>query len=72
MCTAKTPKYEPPPAPPEPTKAPRLIDAGVVQARNTEAAQAKRAAGRSGTILTNPSLFGGANTGAANKTLLGQ
>lgn len=72
MCTGGTPKYTPPQPPAEPPKAPKLVDSSVVAARNTEKQQARMRAGRSGTVLTNPTLTGQANTGAAGKTLLGQ
>lgn len=72
MCLPDAPSYTPPPAPPEPTKAPKLVDASVSQARSTEASQARLRAGRSSTVLTNPTLLGDAATGATGKTKLGQ
>ena len=72
MCTGGTPKYTPPPAPPEPPKAPRMVDPSVTQARGDEQRQARMRAGRSGTVLTNPTLMNPASTGSTGKTLLGQ
>lgn len=71
MCSPSTPKYQPPPAPPEPPRAPRMVDSSVIQARRDEKAQLRRMAGRSGTVLTNPTL-GMAQTGATGKTKLGE
>ena len=60
----------PPPPPPEPPEAPRKVDANVQQARTDERRQARLAAGRSGTIMTDSDLESAApNT--AQRTLLG-
>jgi hypothetical protein len=73
MCMGgKTPKYNPPPAPPEPPKAPRMVDPSVSKARSDEINQLRKASGRTGTVLTNPSLVSTGSTGSTGKTLLGQ
>ena len=73
MCTGGgTPKYTPPPAPPEPPKAPRMVDPSVSKARSDEINQLRKASGRTGTVLTNPSLVATGSTGSTGKTLLGQ
>lgn len=72
MCMPKTPKYTPPPAPPEAPVAPKMVDASVQSARTNEQKQARLKAGRSGTVLTNPSITSTSSTAATGKTLLGQ
>jgi len=72
MCTGGPPKYTPPPAPPAPPFSPKRVDASVQQARADEQKQARLRAGRSGTVLTNPSIVQTGSTGATGKTLLGQ
>lgn len=72
MCMPKTPKYTPPPAPPEAPVAPKMVDASVQSARANEQKQARLKTGRSGTVLTNPSITSTASTAATGKTLLGQ
>jgi len=82
MCMPKTPKYTPPPAPPAPpapppqsvekTSTPRILSQSVQQARLDEQKQARLKTGRSGTVLTNPSLVNTGQTAATGKTLLGQ
>ena len=72
MCMPKSPKYTPPAPVAEPAKSPKMVDPSVISARSTEKQQARMRAGRSGTVLTNPTLTGAANTGATGKTLLGQ
>jgi len=57
MCMGGTPKAPaPPPPPPEPPEAPKAQDAAVVQARKDEIDNARRAAGRAGTIKTSTDL----------------
>ena len=74
MCGGGAPKYTPPPPPPEPPKAPRMVDPSVSKARSDEMSQLRKASGRTGTVLTNPSLGSSTSgpTGATGKTLLGQ
>lgn len=72
MCMGGTPKYTPPPAPPAPPVAPKMVNESVQQARTDEQRQARLKAGRSGTVLTNPSIVQTGATGATGKTLLGQ
>ena len=71
MCMKSTPKAPPPPPPPpEPPEAPKMVDQDVQQARKDEAAGARRAAGRAGTIKTSTALESEApNT--ATRNLLG-
>ena len=57
MCMGSTPKAPPPPPPPPPPpEAPKMVDANVQQAREDEKMNARRAAGRSGTIKTGSEL----------------
>lgn len=57
MCMGGTPKAPaPPPPPPEPPEAPKMVDEKVQMARKDEAGNARRAAGRSGTIKTTSDL----------------
>lgn len=57
MCMGGTPKAPaPPPPPPEPPEAPKMVDENVQQARNDERENARRAAGRAGTIKTSTDL----------------
>lgn len=72
MCMGGTPKYTPPPAPPAPPVAPKLVSSSVQKARSDEQKQARLRAGRSGTVLTNPSMVQTGPTGATGKALLGQ
>jgi len=72
MCFSK-PKIPTVETPPEPPRQPRSVDLSVTQARNTETAQARAAAGRSGTVMTSGlSNSTPANTGATGtRTVLG-
>jgi hypothetical protein len=71
MCMGGTPKAPaPPPPPPEPPEAPKMVDADVQQARTDERLNARRAAGRSGTIKTDSDLAT-EQPNTANRTLLG-
>lgn len=72
MCTGSSPKYTPPPPPPAPPTPPKMVSYSVQQARADEQKQARLKAGRSGTVLTNPSIVQSGETGATGKTLLGQ
>lgn len=70
MCM-KTPSTPPPPATPDPPKqAPKQADLAVQQAYADEKAGARRAAGRSGSILTGFSLQDTAAS-TAKRTILG-
>jgi hypothetical protein len=50
-----------------------MVDAAVTQARTSEADLVKKRQGRTGTVLTNPTLMqGAANTATGGKQKLGQ
>lgn len=57
MCMGNTPKAPPPPAPPvPPPEPPKMVDSDVQRSREEEKLQARRAAGRSGSIKTGTDL----------------
>ena len=73
MCMGRTPKYTPPPpTPPTPLSTRKIVNDFVREARAEEQKQARLKAGRSGTVLTNPSTVQSGASGATGKTLLGQ
>lgn len=72
MCMGGTPKYTPPPKLPAPPFSPKRVNDLLQKSRADEQKQARLKSGRSGTVLTNPSIVQSGASGATGKTLLGQ
>lgn len=70
MCKG-SPSIPPPPPPPEPpAEPPKAVDPNVTAAANDEKIRARKASGRSGTILTDSALAD-SDPNTAKRSILG-